>query len=105
MLWSLLGLEAIVVGSFGGWLKWIAMVLLTLPLFVYFLRCKKRKLQSLLVALLDELAKGLNLIKVTAEQNISRPVAPSKPGPMRVDLPKPAIIETVIEPRTDSVGR
>ena len=86
--WSLLGLEAIVVGSFGGWLKLIAMVLLTLPLFAYFQSCQKRKLQSLLIAFLDDLAKRLNLIKVTAEQNISLPTDPPKPAPMRVELVK-----------------
>ena len=86
--WSLLGLEAIVVGSFGGWLKLIAMVLLTLPLFAYFQSCQKRKLQSLLIAFLDDLAKRLNLIKVTAVQNISLPTDPPKPAPMRVELVK-----------------
>ena len=90
VFWSLLGLEAIVVGSFGGWLKWIAMVLLTLPLFAFFLRHQKRKLQSMLMVFLDDLAKGLNLIKVSTEQNTSPVVAvPPKPAPMRVELVKP----------------
>jgi hypothetical protein len=94
VFWSLLGLEAIVVGSFGGWLNWIAMVLLTLPLFAYFQHCQKRKLQSLLVAFLDELAKGLKLIKVSADQNITPPAATPKPPPMRVELVKPANSES-----------
>ena len=97
VFWSLLGLEAIVVGSLGGWLRWIAMVLLTLPLFAYFQSCQKRNLQSLLVAFLDDLAKRLNLIKVTAEQNLSPSVATPKPAPMRVELVKQedAIVSTV----------
>jgi hypothetical protein len=96
VFWSLLALEAIVVGSFGDWLKWIAMVLLTLPLFAFFLRHQKRKLQSMLVVFLDDLAKGLNLIKVSTEQKISPAVAP-KPAPMRVELAKSeaAIVSTV----------
>jgi hypothetical protein len=89
VFWSLLGIEAIVVGSFGGWLKWIGMVLLTLPLFAYFQHCQKRKLQSLLVAFLDELTKGLKLIKVSADQTITPPAATPKPPPMRVELVKP----------------
>ena len=52
------------------------------------LRSQKRKLQSLLIAFLDDLAKRLNLIKVTAEQNISLPTDPPKPAPMRVELVK-----------------
>jgi hypothetical protein len=66
VFWSLLGLEAIVVGSFGDWLKWIAIVLLTLPLFAYFQHYQKRKLQSLLITFLDGLAKDIGLLKVKA---------------------------------------
>jgi GT2 family glycosyltransferase len=65
--WSLLGLEALVVGFFGGWQKWLALLLLTLPLFAYFLARQKRNLQSLVIVFLDDLAKEWKLIKVPAD--------------------------------------
>ena len=61
--WSLLGLEALVVGFLGGWQKWLALLLLTLPLFAYFLARQKRNLQSLVIVFLDELAKEWRLLK------------------------------------------
>ena len=65
--WSLLGLEALVVGFFGGWQKWLVLLLLTLPLFAYFLARQKRNLQSLVIVFLDDLAKEWKLIKVPAD--------------------------------------
>jgi hypothetical protein len=91
-----------VVGSFGVWLKWIAMVLLTLPLFAYFLRQQKRKLQSLLVVFLDDLAKGLKLIKVSADQIVLAPTTPLKSPQLRVELVKPLALENVVQPQTDT---
>lgn len=105
VFWSLLGLEAIIVGSFGGWLKWIAMVLLTLPLFAYFLSCQKRKLQSLLVVFLDDLAKGLNLIKVAAERKIAPAAVSPKPAPMRVEMSQPVVLENAVPPQKDPISR
>jgi O-antigen biosynthesis protein len=88
VFWLLVALEAIVVGFFGGWLKWAALLLLTLPLFAYYLHRQKRNLQSLLIVFLDGLAKELKLIKVPAHQSVKRPAATteSKPNPMRVEL-------------------
>ena len=74
--WSLLGMEAIVVGYFGGWQKWLVLVLLTLPLFAYFLHRQKRNLQSLLIVFLDDLAKELHLIKIPSDFEAQR--APAK---------------------------
>lgn len=70
--WSLLALEAVVVGALGGWLKWLALVLLTLPLFGYYLHRQKRNLQSLIVVFLDELAKQWKLIKIPSDMVIKR---------------------------------
>ena len=78
--WSLLGLEALVVGYFGGWQKWLVLLLLTLPLFAYFLSWQKRNLQSLVIVLLDDLATEWKLIKVPADFEARRETA--KPGPV-----------------------
>ena len=64
VFWLLVALESIVVGYFGGWLKWLAMLLLTLPLFAYYLHRQKRNQQSLLIVFLDGLAKELGLLKI-----------------------------------------
>ncbi len=89
--WSLLGSVALVVGFFGGWRNWLVLLLLTLPLFAYFLWRQKRKLQSLIVVFLDELAKQEKLIKVPTGRIVEPAVAP-KSGPVRVELPKAAEI-------------
>ena len=88
LFWSLLGLEAIVLGSFGLWFKWVVVVLLTLPLFVYFIRHQKRKLQSMLVVFLDGIGKDLDLIKVSDERVTSTARDASKSTPIRVELVK-----------------
>lgn len=98
IFWLLVALEAIVVGFFGGWLHWSALLLLTLPLFAYFLHRQKRNQQSLLVVFLDNLAKELHLIKVPASNQPATPAPPpaaatsaapeGKPIAVRVNLPQ-----------------
>ncbi len=62
--WSLFGFELLVCGLFGPRLPWLWLVLLTLPLFVWFLRREQRNLRSMIVVFLDELAKDWHLVKV-----------------------------------------
>ncbi len=93
VFWLLVALEAIVVGFFGGWLKWAALLVLTLPLFAYYLHRQKRNLQSLLIVFLDGLAQELKLIKVATNPPATpAPVAAAapetKPAPIRVELPQ-----------------
>jgi len=96
VLWLLVALEVIVAGYFGGWIWMLAVVAVTVPAYAYFLSRQKRKLQSQLITFLDELAKGLHLIKITKEPAKESPAAPApnpakaKPDPLRVELPKPA---------------
>jgi hypothetical protein len=84
--WSLLGLEALVMGFFEGWRNWLGLSLLTLPAFVYFLSRQKRNLQSLVIVFLDDLVKQWRLIKIPAGE-AEKPA--EKPAPMRVQLDKP----------------
>jgi len=100
LLWLLLAAEAIIVGYFGGWFWLLIAVGVTLPLATYFLSRQKRKLQSLLIVFLDELAKELKLIKVTAQPQAvptppPDPAAKPKAAPMRVELPPPAAAPAV----------
>ena len=103
--WTLLGLEALVVGIFGGWQKWLLLlVVLTLPPFVYFLSRQKRKLESLVVVFLDELAKELKLIKVSRDESPAVPAAAPviKSGPMRVEVPE--LVEPALSPGNKEVS-
>lgn len=100
ILWLLLALEAVVVGMFGGWVWLLVAAAVTLPLAAYFLSHQIRKQQSLLIVLLDELAKELNLVKVPvapAEKPQSLEAAKPKAPPIRVELP-PSTPENSKEP-------
>ncbi len=63
VFWSLCGFELFICGLFGPTLPWLWLLLLTLPLFVWFLRREQRNLQSMVAVFLDELAKEWHLTK------------------------------------------
>ncbi len=101
--WSLVGLEALVMGFFGGWKNWLALTLLTLPAFVYFLWRQKRNLQSLVVVFLDDLAKQWHLLKIpedSEEQHV-----PEKPAPMRVELDKSPALDGATESESPTADK
>jgi O-antigen biosynthesis protein len=62
--WSMCGFEFLLCGFVGGWLPWLWCLLLTLPLFIWYLRHEQRNLQSLIVVFLDEAAKDWKLTKI-----------------------------------------
>ena len=62
--WSLCGFEFLVCGFFGPRLPWLWLMLLTLPLFAWFIHRQQRTLQSMIAVLLDELAKEWKLTRV-----------------------------------------
>jgi GT2 family glycosyltransferase len=66
--WSALALELLVIGFFGRWLPWLWLLLLSMPFLAWWLATEKRRLQSMLVVFLDELAKELQMIKVPLEE-------------------------------------
>jgi glycosyltransferase involved in cell wall biosynthesis len=72
--WSTLGFELLIIGLVGKWLPSLRLLLLSVPLFAWFLVREKRGLQSLMVVLLDEVAKQWQMLKVPAE------AAEKKPG-------------------------
>ena len=76
VFWSLCGVELLVCGLWGPRLIWLWLLLLTLPLFVWFLRREQRNLRSMLVVFLDELAKDWRLTKVNAAR-----ASPAEPEP------------------------
>jgi hypothetical protein len=74
MFWAALGFELLLVGFVGSLLPPLWLLLLSLPLFAWFLAREKRRLQSLLIVFLDELAKELNLIKARTDDEVGRTV-------------------------------
>jgi glycosyltransferase involved in cell wall biosynthesis len=70
--WSMFGFEFLLCGFVGTWLPWLWCLLLTLPLFIWYLRREQRNLQSLIVVFLDDAAKDWKLAKIQA--------APSRKG-------------------------
>lgn len=60
----LLALVLLVLGFFGRATPWAWLVLLTVPVFCWFLARQKRNLQSVVAVFLDELTKEWNMTKV-----------------------------------------
>jgi glycosyltransferase involved in cell wall biosynthesis len=83
--WSALGFELLVIGFVGRWVPWLWLLLLTMPLLAWFLAGEKRKLQSMITVLLDELAKEWNLTKFSREQE--KPDAASSAAPRESQAP------------------
>jgi hypothetical protein len=75
-LWSLLGLELLAIGLFGGWLRWLWLLPLTAAVFAGFLARQKRNFQSVVIVFLDELGKEWKLIKVPSSVS-EEPPAPA----------------------------
>jgi hypothetical protein len=62
--WTTLGFELLVIGIVGKWLPSLWLLLLSVPLFAWYLVREKRNLQSLMVVLLDEVAKKWQMARV-----------------------------------------
>jgi hypothetical protein len=71
--WALCGFELLICGLAGPRFHWLWALLLTLPLFVWYLRREQRNLQSMLIVFLDDLAKEWHLTKVVSSH-------PPQPG-------------------------
>jgi GT2 family glycosyltransferase len=83
--WVLCGLELVLLGLLASWQPWLWLLLLTLPLFAGFLSRQQRDLQSLIVVLLDKLAREWQLDKVPGNAapapEVSNPAIPRDPSP------------------------
>ena len=62
--WTMLGAELLVIGFLGREHSWPYLLLLTLPLFAWFLAKDQRDLQRLIAVFIDELASELKLKKI-----------------------------------------
>jgi len=73
--WSASGFELLVIGIVRHDLPWFWMLLLTMPLFGWFIEQEKRNQQRLIAAFLDDVAKqrGLTKLKFNAAQDKFEP--------------------------------
>jgi glycosyltransferase involved in cell wall biosynthesis len=73
--WSAFGFELLVIGIVRHDLPWFWMLLLTMPLFGWFIEQEKRDQQRLIAAFLDDVAKqrGLTKLKFNAQQDKFEP--------------------------------
>jgi GT2 family glycosyltransferase len=71
--WAAVGFELVVLGFVRSSVPWLWLMLLTLPLFAWFIRREKRALQSSLVVFLDHLAKEWKLTKAPVEARRAPP--------------------------------
>ncbi len=67
VFWLLLAIELLFIGLVGFQHPWPWFILLTLPLYGWFVMRERRKLQSVVTVFLDELAKERELIKMQPE--------------------------------------
>jgi O-antigen biosynthesis protein len=65
--WGLLALELLFIGMIGFRDSRPWLVLLTLPLFIWFVGRERRKLQSVVTVFLDQLAKARGFVKIDSE--------------------------------------
>ncbi len=68
--WALCGFELLLCGLAGHHRPWVWLLLLTVPLFVWFLRRQQRNLQSMIAVFLDDVAKEWRLTKVQPAERV-----------------------------------
>jgi hypothetical protein len=73
VFWTMLGLELVFISLAGFQRPWPWLILLTLPVFWWFVLRERRKLQSVAAVFLDELAKERGLTKIHSEREPSKP--------------------------------
>jgi hypothetical protein len=77
VFWALFGLELAIIGILGFDRIWPWYILLTLPVFIWFVGRERRKLQSVVTVFLDQLAKARNLVKIHPEAEPKKDVSGS----------------------------
>ncbi|HEY0456358.1 MAG TPA: glycosyltransferase, partial [Verrucomicrobiae bacterium] len=82
LFWSVCGFELLVIGFVRSELPYLWMLLLTMPLFAWYLEQEKHNLEKMIAAFLDNAAKQMGMTKLEykeAEEKFS-PVEPLRPA-------------------------
>ncbi len=88
--WSLCAADFVLIGLFAARQPWLWLVLLTLPLFAWFVRQKTRTLQSLMVVFLDKFAEEHGLDRLIEEREPAQ-AEPARPPERSIfSAPEPA---------------
>jgi hypothetical protein len=61
------------IGLVGPQLPWLWLILLTLPIFGWFIEQDQRDVQRLIALSLDELARGRKFLKITRNEKTNKP--------------------------------
>jgi len=80
LVWVLGAFELLLLGFLGHRWPWLWLLLLSLPLFAWFMHRQGRDLQSTIIVFLDQLAKDLNLSKLKPNS------APQAPPPQAITI-------------------
>ena len=75
--WGLSAVELLLLGFVPDAIRWLWLLVLTLPLLAWFFRREKRDLQSMITILLDEIAKQHKLAKIVPQETASEQIKPT----------------------------
>jgi hypothetical protein len=85
--WALLAAELLLCGLLGTRWPWVYLILISVPLFGWFIHSQGRNLQSTVVVFLDQLAADLSLTKLKPD---SAKASPQGPAPSSAPLSSPS---------------
>jgi glycosyltransferase involved in cell wall biosynthesis len=80
IFWGLTGTELLLIGFFGRYFPSLWMLLLSLPLLIWWLTRQQHNLQRLMTVFLDDVAKEVRLTKVQPQTG-ARSSTPPRPAP------------------------
>lgn len=101
LAWLMGGMELLLLGFLGRRWPWLWLLLLSLPLFAWFMRRQGRSLQSTIIVFLDQLAKDLNLLKLIRDSTAQPPAgepAAGAPAPLVSPGSPPAPAPPPVQP-------
>ena len=70
--WAVLGFEMLVIGIVGTDIPWLWLLLLTLPIFAWFLEQEQRDLQRVMSVVLDEVAAQKGFVKIKTDTEAAK---------------------------------
>ncbi len=81
--YTMIGFEMLVIGFVQERFLWIWLLLLTLPIFIWFMVQEQRDLQRLISVLIDDVAKQCGLLRMNRQKPAEKPAAhqPNPPPP------------------------
>jgi hypothetical protein len=85
--WAILAAELLLCGLLGTRWPWVYLVLISVPLFAWFIHSQGRNLQSTVVVFLDQLATDLSLTKLKPDSAKGSPQVSAPPSSVPLSSP------------------